>query len=79
MTKRLGELADKACNEGKTLTVPAYIDGPYGEPPNLGESSTCILFAGGSGVTYTLPLLQDIVRSVLNISVPGYPLTHSCF
>jgi ferric-chelate reductase len=60
MTRRLRELA--AANESKVITIPAFIDGPYGQPPDLRSFSTCILLAGGSGITYTLPLLQDIVR-----------------
>ena len=62
-----------------TEPVAAYIDGPYGSPPDLTVFSTCVLIAGtemlslyvkivltksvgGSGVSYTLPLLLDIVR-----------------
>lgn len=43
-------------------SVPAYLDGPYGCPPDLRTFSTCILIAGGSGVSYTLPLLLNLVR-----------------
>ena len=60
-TKRLREHASK---KGASEYVPAYIDGPYGCPPNLKAFSTCVLIAGGSGVSYTLPLLQDIVQYV---------------
>lgn len=42
--------------------VSAYIDGPYGCPPDLKTFSTCVLIAGGSGVSYTLPLLMDLVQ-----------------
>jgi len=42
--------------------VSAFIDGPYGCPPDLKRFSTCILIAGGSGVSYTLPLLMDLVH-----------------
>ncbi|KAH9943327.1 ferric reductase NAD binding domain-containing protein [Epithele typhae] len=60
-TGRLREFATR--NHG-TTRVPALIDGPYGCPPNLMRFSTCVLIAGGSGVSYTLPLLLDIVRNV---------------
>ncbi|KAF8076261.1 FAD-binding domain-containing protein [Lyophyllum atratum] len=43
-------------------SVPALLDGPYGYPPDLRGFSTCILIAGGSGVSYTLPLLLNTVR-----------------
>ncbi|KLO19817.1 hypothetical protein SCHPADRAFT_817568 [Schizopora paradoxa] len=55
-------LLEHAGRKGSAPTVPALIDGPYGSPPDLSIFSTCILFAGGSGVSYTLPLLMDLVR-----------------
>lgn len=55
-----GRLRDLAANG--TCTVPALVDGPYGCPPDLTRFSTCILIAGGSGVSYTLPLLLNLVR-----------------
>jgi ferric-chelate reductase len=55
-----GRLREHA-RDKKTATVPAFVDGPYGCPPDLTQYSTCILIAGGSGVSYTLPLLLDLV------------------
>ncbi|KAG9127936.1 hypothetical protein FRC07_007376, partial [Ceratobasidium sp. 392] len=49
---------------GSRRSIPVYIDGPYGAPPSLSHYSTCIFFAGGSGISYTLPLLIDLVRQV---------------
>lgn len=49
--------------------VSAFIDGPYGCPPNLRIYSTCVLIAGGSGVSYTLPLLLDLIRHVFIFSL----------
>ncbi|EJD48535.1 hypothetical protein AURDEDRAFT_162494 [Auricularia subglabra TFB-10046 SS5] len=43
-------------------TVKAYVDGPYGAPPDLTTYSTAILFAGGSGVSYTIAMLEDLVQ-----------------
>ena len=57
-TARLMEHADK----NGTCVVPAYMDGPYGCPPDLTRYTTCVLIAGGSGVSYTLPLLLNLVR-----------------
>ncbi|KAI0796559.1 ferric reductase NAD binding domain-containing protein [Abortiporus biennis] len=56
-----GRLRDQAAANGNH-TVPAFIDGPYGCPPNLTGFSTCVLIAGGSGVSFTLPLLLDLVH-----------------
>ncbi|KAJ3554162.1 hypothetical protein NM688_g3250 [Phlebia brevispora] len=64
-----GRLREHARDKG-SAAVPAYIDGPYGCPPDLTTFSTCILIAGGSGVSYTLPLLLNLVHKArLNQSV----------
>ncbi|KZS97904.1 hypothetical protein SISNIDRAFT_423350 [Sistotremastrum niveocremeum HHB9708] len=57
-----GRLREHASLQG-VGTVTALIDGPYGCPPNLKQFSTCVLIAGGSGVSYTLPLLLDLVHN----------------
>ncbi|KAH8106103.1 ferric reductase NAD binding domain-containing protein [Cristinia sonorae] len=55
-------LKEHASGQGNS-TVPAFIDGPYGCPPDLTTNHTCILIAGGSGVSYILPLLLDLVHN----------------
>ncbi|KAI0650622.1 ferric reductase NAD binding domain-containing protein [Trametes meyenii] len=57
-TRKLREHAER---NGESR-VPAFVDGPYGCPPDLSKYDTCILVAGGSGVSYTLPLLLDLVH-----------------
>ncbi len=39
-------LLEHAGRKGSISTVPAFVDGPYGSPPDLSVFSTCILFAG---------------------------------
>lgn len=56
-----GRLRQHANAKGGSA-VPAFIDGPYGCPPDLTSYSTCILIAGGSGVSYTLPHLLNLVQ-----------------
>ncbi|KAJ7767290.1 ferric reductase NAD binding domain-containing protein [Mycena metata] len=56
-TKRL---LDAAAN--KTDSFKAFIDGPYCTPPSITGFATVLLFAGGSGVSFTLPLLCDLIR-----------------
>ncbi|THH33660.1 hypothetical protein EUX98_g541 [Antrodiella citrinella] len=56
-----GRLRDHASSDG-SKTVPAFIDGPYGCPPILSKYYTCVLIAGGSGVSYTLPLLLNLIH-----------------
>ncbi|KIJ53374.1 hypothetical protein M422DRAFT_202279 [Sphaerobolus stellatus SS14] len=57
-TARLRDVARD--HSGKSVNV--ILDGPYGAPPNLASFETVILIAGGTGVTYTLPLFTDLVK-----------------
>jgi len=57
-TRKLCDVAEKG---GK---VKAFVDGPYGKSPDLTDYDTSVLIAGGSGVSFTLPLLLDSVRKV---------------
>ncbi|KAG2346622.1 hypothetical protein BDR05DRAFT_959562 [Suillus weaverae] len=58
-----GRLKDAALKGDK---VKVFVDGPYGPSPNLGSYDTSVLIAGGSGVSYTLPVLLDIIERVRN-------------
>ncbi|KAI0068676.1 hypothetical protein BV25DRAFT_1910436 [Artomyces pyxidatus] len=60
LTQRLVERVAGAEKEG--VKVPVLVDGPYGLPPNLAPYSTAIFVAGGTGVSYTLPLMLDLVK-----------------
>ncbi|KAF9219039.1 hypothetical protein BS17DRAFT_469519 [Gyrodon lividus] len=57
-TARLKE----AASTGQKVKV--FVDGPYGPSPDLGSYDTSVLIAGGSGVSYTLPTLLDIIEQV---------------
>ena len=48
-----GRLRDHAAANG-VCRVPAFIDGPYGCPPDLTKFSTCILIAGPSALSLLL-------------------------
>ncbi|KZT62770.1 hypothetical protein CALCODRAFT_489256 [Calocera cornea HHB12733] len=65
-------LMSRALRQGGTCTVPALLDGAYGAPPSLSTCETVVLVAGGSGVSYALPLFaaalggkRGLTRSVL--------------
>ena len=47
-TSRLRDYA--AANPG--TYVPAFVDGPYGSPPDLRQYSTCVLIAGNFSFSY---------------------------
>jgi hypothetical protein len=57
-TKKLKEVA------AKKGTVKVFVDGPYGPSPDLGSYDTSVLVAGGSGVSYTLPVFLNIIERV---------------
>ncbi|KAJ6601629.1 ferric reductase NAD binding domain-containing protein [Mycena sp. CBHHK59/15] len=43
-------------------TFKAYIDGPYCNPPSIRGFGTVLFVCGGSGISFTLPLLLDLIR-----------------
>jgi ferric-chelate reductase len=52
--------------------VQVVIDGPYGGCSiDLGEYESVLLFSGGSGVTFTLGMLDDIVGRVVRLGRSG--------
>lgn len=51
-----------ACQPCINIPIQIMLDGPYGgSNVDLGDYETILLFAGGSGITFTLGLLDDIV------------------
>lgn len=65
-TRKLHDYA--AINHAKS--VVALVDGPYGAPPPVNTFNTVILIAGGSGVSFTLPLLLDIISAARRQATP---------
>ena len=52
--------------------VQVMIDGPYGGCSiDLGEYESVLLFSGGSGVMFTLGMLDDIVGRVVRLGRKG--------
>lgn len=60
-TKKLGAVAKDG---GK---VKVLVDGPYGLTPDLKPFGTVALIAGGSGVSYTLPIFCNTIECVARI------------
>lgn len=56
-------LRDHATRNG-VCTVPAYLDGPYGCPPDLRSFSTCILVAGGWYIYFVLFIVDTSMQEV---------------
>jgi len=44
--------------------VKVFVDGPYGPSPHLGCYDTSVLVAGGSGISYTLPVFLNVIDCV---------------
>ncbi|RYO86111.1 hypothetical protein DL764_009049 [Monosporascus ibericus] len=63
-TKKINELAAKKLAVTADATTPVILQGPYGE--SITESLTLdvnvLCVAGGTGITYVLPVLLDLVR-----------------
>ena len=58
-TRRLHELAQRETHP----SLPILVDGPYASCPPLHYGfDTVVLFAGGAGLSWTLPLLTDLVE-----------------
>ncbi|KIY64057.1 hypothetical protein CYLTODRAFT_402376 [Cylindrobasidium torrendii FP15055 ss-10] len=55
-TKRLAKIGVKKGN------ATVFIDGPYGPSPVPSGYDTAVFVSGGSGVSYTLPLLLDTIE-----------------
>ncbi|KAI0092058.1 ferric reductase NAD binding domain-containing protein [Irpex rosettiformis] len=60
-TKRM---RDYVTGLGGKCQVPIFMHGPYGIPADITPFSTCVFVAGGSGVTYTLPRMRDLLLRV---------------
>jgi NAD(P)H-flavin reductase len=56
-------LYNKVSQLEKPLSTRVLIDGPYGGPTrDPGAFDTVVLVAGGAGVTFTIPILKDLVQ-----------------
>ncbi|KAK0185299.1 iron reductase [Armillaria mellea] len=68
------ESETKCLEEGKKspeVPVQVMLDGPYGGcSVDLGEYESVLLFAGGSGATFTIGLLDDIVGRCVKLGRP---------
>ncbi|KIM25520.1 hypothetical protein M408DRAFT_315075 [Serendipita vermifera MAFF 305830] len=65
-TRKLHDYA--AAHQGST--VSAFVDGPYGVPPPVNTFTTVVLIAGGSGASFTVPLLLDIISAARHQKTP---------
>ncbi|KAL8692532.1 MAG: hypothetical protein Q9224_003936 [Gallowayella concinna] len=46
-----------------TISIPGYIEGPYGGQESLHSYGTVLLFAGGVGITHQLSHVRDLLAS----------------
>ncbi|ORY70970.1 ferric reductase like transmembrane component-domain-containing protein [Pseudomassariella vexata] len=63
-TKKVAELALKKLSENKSATTPLILSGSYGESiaENLTPHVNVLCVAGGTGITYVLPVLLSLVQ-----------------
>lgn len=66
---------DETCKDkdrDASVPVQVMIDGPYGGSSiDLGQYGTVLLVAGGSGITFTLGLLDDIIGRCVKLRRRG--------
>ncbi|KAJ6577031.1 hypothetical protein DFH09DRAFT_356000 [Mycena vulgaris] len=63
-TKRLlDSVLDTPDSDSVTKTFKAFVDGPYSSPPSVRGFDTVVFICGGSGVSFTLPLLLDVLQA----------------
>jgi predicted ferric reductase len=62
-TGRLAKIVESRAEGGKTVAFPVLVDGPYGEAVSFGSFDSVVLVAGGSGISFALPILHDILST----------------
>lgn len=55
----------------KAAMIYGWAEGAYGNLQHLDEFETLLLVAGGSGVSFSLPIMRDIVRRARKAQVSG--------
>ena len=62
-TRKLAEMARKQMAENADMTTPVILSGSYGESitENLTPETNVLCVAGGTGITYVLPVLLDLI------------------
>ncbi|KAJ8468284.1 hypothetical protein ONZ45_g17299 [Pleurotus djamor] len=68
------QVKEKKTRRSESVDVPVHImiDGPYGgSSVDLGEYESALLVAGGSGITFTLGMLDDIVGRCVTLNRPA--------
>lgn len=61
-TKRLLKKASQL-PEHEKMTLPVYLDGPYGETRDFKQFDTSVFVCAGIGASFCLPLAVDIIRN----------------
>ena len=56
-------------NPNGSVTVKAFIEGPYGGSHVLHSYGTVMMFAGGVGITHQVPFVRDLVNGFANGTV----------
>ena len=57
------KMYEKACNSpNETFSTWGFIEGPYGGHHSLDSYGTCVLFAGGVGITHQVMYLKHLIN-----------------
>lgn len=68
-TKRLSALAESAANRYPhgNVTTPVILQGPYGVSITNNEVSNVLAISGGTGITYTLPIVMAALSDTSHV------------
>lgn len=62
----------KVCHSSTAIPIQVMIDGPYGGCSiDLGDYESVLLVAGGSGATFSIGMLDDIVKRCAGVRKGG--------
>ncbi|OJJ51636.1 hypothetical protein ASPZODRAFT_148884 [Penicilliopsis zonata CBS 506.65] len=62
-------------NIGSRVVLRAMVEGPYGSIHSMDSYGSCMLFAGGVGVTHLIPFVQHLVRGYAEGTVAARRVT----
>ncbi|PWN28234.1 hypothetical protein BDZ90DRAFT_239680, partial [Jaminaea rosea] len=62
LTRTLANAVRSKPGGEQILDLPVILDGPYGSTWKLASYDAVLLIAGGAGISFVLPLLQDLAR-----------------
>jgi predicted ferric reductase len=64
-TSSLTKVITMNSSNGQSVVLPVLVDGPYGEAAHLQTFDSVLLIAGGTGVSFVLPIFRDVLHATV--------------